>query len=349
MVSPTDNTEIKEDQLNAEDSSTSDTDQVTEDSSDPSSSESNPSTFDVVMKAIKPEGEEEDESSSEEDESKESKDESKDSKDKSDDDFEDFTPEERKHLKKATTERFDKLKVLYRESKDKLQDVTTQLEQANVEAGHYRTFISYLDENRLSQQDANNLFHIGALVKNDPVRALETITPIYNELLRMTGNILPQDLYQQVQQGYITKERALELSRLRATGETERQIRSERETYQQNLDANRQHANQVSAVQSAIADWERKWASSDPDYAKKKDRVLDRVELLLVRAQRGGTLPDTVDAAIKLANQAKSEIESDLKQFRPRKQVTTVEGGSSTSNLPEPKTTADVIRRTINH
>jgi hypothetical protein len=358
MDSPSDKTKAEEldteneDQQNQEESSTSDTDQKTKDSSDPKSSEDDRSTFDAIMDVIKPESEDEDEGSSEDDKSKKSEDDKKsdddeDEEDVSDDDFEDFSPEERAKLKKATAERFDKLKGLYRESKEKVTDLTAQLEQANERAGYYDQFVSYLDENRISQNEANQLFHIGALMKNDPAQALALITPYYNDLLHITGNILPPDLQQQVNQGYITKQHALELSRLRMSGQTQQAINEERQTYQQQREQGRQQQN-VANMQTAIADWERQWSSSDPDYAKKKDRVLDRVELLLVRAQKQGNLPKTVDEAIKLANKAKVEVEADLRQQKPRKKVSTVDGGSSTQNLPEPKDTQDVIRRALN-
>ena len=349
MVSPTDIEDLK-DQQNTEASSTSDTDQDTADSSDPNPADKAPSTFDVVMNALNKDGEEEAGGSSEEDPSKKA-DADKKAKDakEDDDDFEDFTPEERKHLKKQTAERFDKLKGLYHTTKEKLASTSTQLEQATVEAGYYRKFVGFLDENRISQDEANELFNIGALMKNDPAKALELITPYYNDLLHITGNILPPDLQQQVKQGYITKDRALELSRLPVGGQTRQAIDQERTTHQQQRDADRQRNEQVSTMQGAISNWEKNWSSSDPDYAKKKDRVLDRVELLLVRAQRDGNLPKTTEEAVKLANQAKTEVEADLKRMNPqRKQVRTVDGGSSGSNLPEPKNTADVIRRTLN-
>jgi len=352
MVSPTNEEELKnKDQQRQEDSSTLDSDQEDQDSSNPSKSEDEPSTFDVVMEAIGQDGEDEDEDSLDDDKSKSDEDDKKSEDEEdgsiSDDEFEDFSPEERTQLKKATAERFDKLKGLYRESKDKVTDLSTQLEQATVEAGHYKQFVSFLDENRLSQDEANQLFHVGAMMKNDPIKALEIMTPYYNELLRATGNVLPRDLHEQVTQGYITKAHALELSRLRATGHTNRTISNEKQTHQHQREQ-RSSAENVASMQSAIVDWEKQWSSSDPDYSYKKDRVLDRVELLLVRAKKAGQLPKTVDEATNLANRAKSEIEADLKQFKPRKQIKTVDGGSSSTNLPEPKNTRDVMMRALN-
>lgn len=337
-----------------EDSSTSDLSDTenAEDSSISEASEEEPSTFDVVMNAIDGEEEGDDESSSDEDDSDESDDkpgdgESEGSDDSSDDEFEDFSPEERAKLKKSTAERFDKLKTLYHESKEEVKTLTTQLEQANVDANHYKGFVNYLEQNRISDEEANQLFHIGALMKNDPLKALELITPYYNDLLQVTGNVLPQDLQQQVQQGYITKQHALELSRLRATGQTNQAIAQEQQQHQQQQEVNRQSEN-VASMQTALADWEKQWSSSDPDYSTKKDRVLDRVELTLARAAKAGKLPQTVDEAIELANKAKADVEAELKKSNRKKAVNTVPGGSSNTSVPEPKDTRDVIRRALN-
>ena len=80
-------------------------------------------------------------------------------------------------------------------------------------------------------------------------------------------------------------------------------------------------------MQSAIADWETNWSKSDPDYSLKKDRVLDRVELMLVRAQRENKLPQTVEAAVELANKAKTEVEAEYR--KPKRAVDSVDGGRS--------------------
>lgn len=340
-----------------EDSPTSDlSDTANKDAEDSSNSETpeeDQSTFDVVMDAIKEDGEDEGdkESSSSEDGSNESDDkseegESEGSKEKSDE-FEDFSPEERAKLKKSTAERFDKLKNLYHESKEKTKDLETQLEKASVGAANYDGFVGFLNENRISEDEANELFNIGALMKNDPVKALELITPHYNNLLHITGNVIPDDLQQQVAQGYITKDHALELSRHRASGQTTQAISQERQQHQQQQEISRQQQTQAS-IQSAIADWEKKWSSSDPDYSTKKDRVLERVELTLVRAARDGKLPQSVNEAVDIANQAKADVEAELKQFQTRKPVTTVDGGGSSTSMPEPNNTQDVIRRALN-
>jgi hypothetical protein len=344
MVSPTsdENTQNSqtedmnnEDQY-TEDSSTSDT----EDSSGSDKSEKEPSTFDVVMNTLNSDGEEDDETEvdSDEDGSKDEDDEK--SSDKDDEASDEPTEEELKSWKPKTKERFEKLQTMYREEKE-------AREKAEVDAGHYKQFTEFLDTNRISQDEANQLFNIGAMMKNDPVEALKLITPYYQDLLQVTGNILPPDLQKQVAEGYITRENALKMSQMQAQNATKQAIEQDQTQYQKQQQ-NRQQQDQMKAIQGGISSWERNWSTSDPDYSKKKDRVLDRVELMLTRAAKSGALPQTVEQAVELANKAKSDVEAELAQFKPKKSVTTVDGGSSSTALPEPKNTEDVIRRTLN-
>lgn len=350
MDSPSEDEGLKteQDQQQPEDSSTSDMSDTdsTENSSSSETSEEDLSTFDVVMNAIDGDkkSDDETESSSEEDDSdksddeteEKSEDETKDKDDKSDEP----SDEELKAWKPKTRKRFEDLQAKYR-------NVNERLEKAEVEAGQYRQFTEFLEGNRITQDEANNLFNIGALMKNDPVKALEVMTPYYNNLLQVTGNVLPADLQTQVSQGYITKQHALELSRLRASGQTNMAIQQERQQHTRQQEIARQQQNTAS-MQTAIADWEKQWSTSDPDYSVKKDRVLERVELMLARANRDGKLPQTVDQAVELANKAKADVEAEYRQYRPKKAVRTVDGGSSSSSLPEPKDTKDVIRRALN-
>ncbi len=340
MVSPT------KDQLQ-EDSSASDNldnDISSEDTSASNPPEKEPSTFDVIMDAIKPEGEKDGEDDAESDKETSAKSEGDKSKDEKPKDEEDESGEpsddELKAWKPKTRKRFENLQSKYRSEKERA-DI------AEVEAGHYRQFAEFLDKNGLDQEEANKLFNIGALMKNDPFRALQELTPYYNQLLEVTGHVLPPDLVQQVNAGYLTQANAVEISRARAKDRVAPVITQEQQQRQQQRDV-RQQGQTAAAMQGAIASWEQKWSSSDPDYGVKKDRVLDRLELMLARAQRTNTLPRTVEQAVALADKARKEVENDLRQNKPRKPVSTVDGGNANaSHLPEPKDTKDLIRRTL--
>lgn len=305
--------------------------------------EAETSTFDVIMDAIKPkgegEGEDDVESEGKDDPAKTEADKSKDGEAKSEEGESDEPSEDEKKLwKPKTRERFEKLQAKYR-------DASERLEKAETEAGQYRQFVDFLDTNGVTQDEANELFNIGALMKTNPFRALEMITPHYNSLLEVTGNIIPPDLMQQVKAGYMTQAAAVEVSRARAQG---RVIPAVQQQTQQRQEV-RQQGQAQAAMTGAIATWEQNWSKSDPDYNVKKDRVLDRLELTLARAARNNTLPKTAEQAVALAEKVRKEVETEFRQNRPRKPVTTVDGGNANSaHLPEPKDTRDVIRRTLN-
>jgi hypothetical protein len=342
MVSPTKDQQI-------EDSSASDNNLDSNNSSEDTSASNPPeddqSTFDVVMAAIKPEGEDDgdDDANSDKDESdKAAADASKDGKAKDEEGESDEPSEDEiKAWKPKTRQRFEKLQAKYR-------DASERLEKAEVDAGHYRNFVDFLDTNGIDQDEANKLFAVGAMLKNDPFGALAAITPYYNDLLEITGQILPPDLKQQVEAGYLTQAHALEISRGRARVQVQPAIQQDQQERQQQR-VSRQQGQTVAQMQSAIGSWEQKWSTSDPDYSVKKDRVLDRLELMLARAQREGKLPQNAEQAISLAEKARKDVEAELRQFKVKKPVSMVDGGgANSSHLPEPKDTKDVIRRTLN-
>lgn len=335
-----------------EDSSASDPNLDNENNSSEDTSASNPSqkevsTFDLVMAAAKgktdddDEGDDDDANSGEDKSGAAATDPSKDGKAKDEEDESDEPSEdELKAWKPKTRQRFEKLQAKYR-------DASERLEKAEVEAGHYRQFVDFLDTNGINQDEANKLFEVGALLKNDPFAALAAITPYYNDLLEITGQILPPDLQQQVKQGYLTQAHALEISRSRARGQVAPVIAQDQRERQQQRNS-RQQGQNAASMQGAIAQWEQTWSKQDPDYSVKKDRVLDRLELMLARAQRENKLPQTVEQAVALANKAKKDVEAEMRQFKPKKPVNMVDGGNNnSSHLPDPKDTRDVIRRTL--
>lgn len=340
MDSPSQEAEKQPLDQQIEESSTSNEDTAnTDDSSTSETPDEELSTLELVQKAVggDDEGDQSEEDDSEEDDQSEGKtEESEDSEGEADDEP---TEEELKAWKPKTKQRFEQLQSKYREEK-------SLREAAEVKAGQFDQFTNFLDTNRITQEEANELFDIGALMKNDPAKALQLLEPHYRNLLAMTGNVLPPELQQQVQQGYITEQHARELSQLKASKNTQGVIEQERVQHQQMQEQVRQQElhNQVTNTMST---WEKNWASTDPDYNVKKTKVLDRVELELTRAARNNTLPKTVEEAVRLAEKAKSDVEAEFRQYRPKKPVNTVNGNGATSVKREPTSTLDVIQQAL--
>ena len=319
----------------------------TEESSASEASEDEVSTFDLVKKAMEDDSEDEDtKGNSEKNESDEDEDDPEKEKSKSEDDSDDFelTEDEKKAWKPKAQKRWNQLKTRFHEANEKLNEANQKLQESEADAGYYRQFNEFLESNNLSKKEANDLFNIGALVKNNPIEAIKAITPIYNQLLQITGNVLPKDLQEQVKQGYMTEDRAYELSRSRAQNRHHEQ----RQTQEQVNNQRRQEAeNQqkiLGEIQTAIVAKENSWRS-DPDYQTKQNRVKDRVKIALFEAKQTGRMPQSKDDVNRMLDNIKSEVDKEFQTLRPRKQpIDPVDSGNSFTSKPEPKNTEDVIR-----
>lgn len=344
-VSPTEE-EVKLDQQTETSSTSEQKDTETSgESSTSGKSESELSTLDLVKNAISETSKDNDktEGSSDKGESKEEA-ESKDKAETEDtDESDDATEEElkawKKELNAKTAKRFEQLQAKYR-------DASERLERAEVDAGFKVQFENFLQSNRMTQEEANTLFDIGALMKSNPNKALEMLTPYYNQLLEVTGHILPVDLKQQIEQGYITEHNALELSRQRALNRNHQVMTEQQEADQRQQEVvNQQKLN--GDIQIALARLENGWQTSDPDYAMKSTRVQERVKLMWYEASRTNAMPRSVEDAIAKVNKVKQEVEKEFRQFMPKKSVNTVDGGSASSVKAAPTNTLDLIRQTV--
>jgi hypothetical protein len=196
-------------------------------------------------------------------------------------------------------------------------------------------------------------------MRNDPVKAFEAITPIYQQLQALVGEVLPPDLQEQVNTGQITVPAAKELSRLRAErGVTTsvQQQNAEREQARAAEEAVTATTTLKNGVASAITKWESDWKSSDPDYSLKQSRVTEAIELELNRAvllaQQGkpNRLPKTVEEAVSLANEVKKRVEKEMRQFAPKRNnpITHVSGnGVTNGSKPVASSIHDAVRMAI--
>lgn len=253
-----------------------------------------------------------------------------------------FTREDLPRLHSHTRKRVEKLLA-------KVDTATKERDEFKVQSEEYGKIKSYLSENDISGEDANIAFELLRDIKKDPVKALETLMPVVERLQRATGTILPDDLAQQVHQGYVTKEHAHELARLRA----EKARQAESQTRESHLsEQRRQQDSQVQAAKSitdALSAWERKWQASDPDYSKKNSEVQEALELAMARAQREGKLPKTPEEAVRLVEDCRKRVEERIGRYQPPKQeVKHVSGGAAPTNMPRPKTLAEAIRNAVN-
>lgn len=219
--------------------------------------------------------------------------------------------------------------------------VRAELETVKSRAESFDRINDFVAKNGLSEEDVNVGFGIMAAIANDPRRALEALTPIYQQLQSQVGAVLPQDLAEDVRLGYISEQRAYELAQTRAQANfTSQRAERERETYQREQ-MQRQQTAHVEAVAGAVTSWERAKSANDPDWNLKQARIGELMEL---EVRRSG-YPQSAKHAVELAETVLKKVETEMKRFAPRTQaVTPVSGGASPRSTQQPQTMLEAIR-----
>ena len=269
-------------------------------------------------------------------------------------DLGELTEEELKEYKPKTRRRFEKLD---RENKA----LTAEKAALEPKARGFEAIQNFATNANLSKDDVNTGFEVMRLMRNDPVKAYEVLTPIYQQLQALVGEVLPADLQQQVNEGKITAPHAKELSRLRATSgvNTQTQRQNEERAQQQRNEEARQAGEKLQTdVGNAITKWDSDWKASDPDYSLKQSRVNEAIELELARATalaregKPNKLPRSVEEAVKLANEVKKRVEKEMRALLPKKNtpITPVHGnGVSNGSKPAARDLQEAVRLAVGH
>lgn len=216
-------------------------------------------------------------------------------------------------------------------------------------AENFERLSTFVSDAGLSRDEVDDLIKVGALAKTNPWAARERVVEFLKQLDQVTGHVLPDDLKQQVQQGYISEPHALELSQHRA-----RQHRGDVQSQHQQQARQAEQARQteqklVNEVATAVSAWENKWKSEDPDYRALHARVSEKMELALVRAQQAGKLPKTTAEATALADKVLAEARQEMKPLLTKREPIRPVAGSHASPTARPKPTnmLEAIRQAV--
>lgn len=197
----------------------------------------------------------------------------------------------------------------------------------------------FMSRFEIQPDETANAFKIMALAKTDPARALEELKAIAHVLAVQAGEVLPEDLSEKVENGYLDRDAALELSRTRSKAQLEA---ARRQQLEQRFEFE-QESRQVSSMADAVTAWEDQIRRSDVDYDLKADMIDDRVRALV--AERGR--PRNSDEALSLAQEAYDTVSKRLQSVRPNKTPVRSVVGGKVGGAPqaEPKSVLDVIRQ----
>lgn len=241
---------------------------------------------------------------------------------------EDFTDAD---MPQKGTKAFRRIKQLTAET----SRLKAEVEQHKTDAETYRRVVSFIENAGLATDEVNQGFEIMRLMKADPFAAMQALLPYVQQLQQVTGQVLPERLTQEVRQGYLTEQHARQIAELEA-----RNALREQQARQALEAAERQRQQQVmqergQRMQSAVQGLEAQWSASDPDYAAKRGRVFEKVQLALYEAQQRGTYPQTEQEAAQIALAAKKAVDDEIRALMPQRRPLT----------PAPAATATVAAR----
>ena len=231
----------------------------------------------------------------------------------------------------------DKSPVPYK----RFQEVIAEKNEFKHGADQFNKITDYLSHNNINADEASTGLQIMALMKNDPAKALEALTPFVNTLRELTGEVLPDDIRNKVDDGFMDEDAGRELSRARAEADNQKRI-NDRVAAQQTNVQSQQHKDHLARTVTA---WEDNARQSDPDYDLKQDEIDDRVRVLV--SERGS--PNTEEDAISMANEAYEAVNQRFKARMGTKRAIRTASGGKLGGTPvaEPKSLLEAVQNAV--
>lgn len=226
----------------------------------------------------------------------------------------------------------------------RIRELVEEKKTLEADATRYRNVETFLRDNNLAPDEAADGLQIMALAKTNPVEAWERIKPWVEKVAVAAGVIMPSDLQQQVQQGYMTRDAALELSKTRARlGAVEAQRQFEQQRAQEQAAV----AYQQSIV-GAASTWEQDRRVKDPNFEAKLPALQREIAYLHATEGRPNTpegVRDQCERAYKAVNSQVRGVAAAPAAPARRPAVAPIGGGQVAGNpAPKPESTLDIIR-----
>jgi hypothetical protein len=244
------------------------------------------------------------------------------------------TEDELKEYSPRARKRIGQLLGLRREALDQIETLQREVEPLKSQAKVASDLQDFVQATGLTKEDLDAGFSIMGSMRSNPAAALEALMPIVMELQGRVGNVLPADLANDVREGKLTVDHALELSRQRATTAHLKETMEERDARTRAEKERSAHATAVESAATAVSSWERTKSKADPDWHLKHERIAQLVEL---EVRRNG-FPQNAQHAVQLHQQALDTVNGELKKFRPApRPMSMATGHASPNSVTEPK------------
>jgi len=223
-----------------------------------------------------------------------------------------------------------------------------ELEQVRPLAQQYSQIVDFMAVNKLTVEDVVTGFNVMAGLKRGDPRALREIETARDRLLEISGEKLPPDLNDKLEQGLIDADTAKELARLRIGHDAA--TRTLGETEEERRSANMRAL--ATEMQGAVGSWERDETTRNPDYPKIMPMVRDRAQTIYNARVAAGRGPTTPAEAVEIVRAAYNEIHGHmLKSFGVKRDPVNTRSPTSrpaaTFAQPQPKTPLEAAEQAL--
>lgn len=245
-----------------------------------------------------------------------------------------------KALPPGVKKRIGHLNTRWKKSERELSEVRAELPKLKDAHDRFSRIQGFVEENNIQPENVTLAFDAMALLSRGEFEGfLDKIKPFYDQAARAVGQVIAQDLQQQVDNGYLTEEYARELTRARAQSQVSK---SQADMYRQRHEQSRQAQTQTqeqSRMHTAINQREQQLQASDPDYARKKPFIESLVKMTI----EAGAQVRTAEQAIALLNKAYAQAGTMAATPAPRATPPRPTSTSPSRGAAEPKTLQEAI------
>lgn len=253
----------------------------------------------------------------------------------------DLSDEEKAKLSPRAQNRFQQLANERRSLEEKLNAVQPKVEQ-------FERIERLMVEHQATPEHLSNALALtGMINRGEYDRVIPVLENVLNNLREQVGDVLPPELKQRVDLGYLTEDDAKKLNRAQA--QAQRLTDAQRRDAEARQQAEQQRAfNEVATAAAQTADaWAKEQATSDPDWKLKADFIQSELQRTLLAEP--DKYPKTPQEARALLDRIKKDVDSRVGRFAPQaKPMQPVTGGApSARSVAEPQTSLEALERAL--
>jgi|GEM_PF-3748787 len=230
----------------------------------------------------------------------------------------------------------DVFKALPKEARGAINTLRTTVARLKPDAERGAAVADFIRTSGVTPEEYLQLQDVGALLKRDPMAARKVLVDKLAEIDRVMGVTLPDDLREEVEDGYITEERARELSQTRARADrADGAIQAQAED------------RRLYGILSGVTEWETETRRGDPDFDRKLPHIQELTKAAVIAAGAAGKPVSSAAEAVEMARQAYSKVNALVTTMAPSRSATRAVPSSAASapaGTPAPKSLLEAAR-----